>query len=950
MASQKEHIQTLIVEIDIVLQRTNSRLPWVMSGEVAQQRQVLERVRNYLMELLQQDSRLSSESGYPAIGSHASSSASPPQPFGTGEIPADMTPYEMMQSILREVSYLRSNIATAPLHQTPQPPLNQPQLTAELLQVLMSRLQESLSQQIVQTLESLRNQPSAYATPPMLTGGMPPVPTNPQYEQLQALRSRSDQMLVNLDSTLNVVFESLQRNIQAYQEALSQGLERMYNTGQQSEYTFKLLIDQLIQQVKQEASSYLLASPTAPSVSQAAAAALFQAEPAPTIAPPPIPNPPAPPPTAPPFNPDTSSSFPYAGVELLSADISGTDITTPAPLEASFTETNPQPASPLDSAIEAWLQSVSAMQQGTSPPPAPENPALLPLDLSDLDLGEIEFPPIAAEPLVNPPDSPAPTPPTPPPAPSWTEQAAIEEDTAEIDAALKLLEELRAEIETSTNSIALEDAEAQLEQMLSSADLIPDQSPPISVSGDAQDELDDFYQSLFGTDQEPPVATTTGETAPPELPESVLQPPFESDATEAAPMYLDLPADLFGEIALPAADLTSDIEAIAPLPPIPDPDEVGTLSDLFQDVPVEATHSVPVEPPAVQSLTVTPSPPAPPAQELFLSEDLFGPDSGFTGGDDQFTRAAADEILLPDGGQAATGINLEFDALTLSSLSEDLSSLEGNLGTIPSRPEITLDDFAADVSGEPQPAVTPPPATPFYQASAAIGELSIEGFSALFEAPQPSPPPQPINSSEPLPFTLEGTNTLFETGAIPAAPDLGPDSSPFTLEGMDDLFSDAPPRERPGSPAAPIMPAVELPDLGAEATPAATELEPFTLEGMDDLFGDAPAVKSIEPPQPVPTPISEIPPFKPELFHPTDGIESAPPFKLEQLDNLFVDPLVSTAVSTSGEEAAIAPPPTTTPDKESLDAAFESLLGTPPPSANKIPSTAVQIPQKKKTL
>jgi hypothetical protein len=934
-----------------------------MSGEVAQQRQVLERVRNYLMELLQQDSRLSSESGYPPIAPSASPYGSQSQTFGASEFPADMTPYEMMQSILREVSYLRSNMAAPTLNQASQSPLNQPQLTAELLQVLMSRLQENLSQQIVQTLESLRNQSSPYTTPSLLPGGMPPVPTNPQYDQLQVLRSRSDQMLVNLDSTLNVVFESLQRNIQAYQEALSQGLERMYNTGQQSEYTFKLLIDQLIQQVRQEASSYLLSSQAPAPTSQDTTAALFQAEAvaAPPIATPPTPNPPAQPPTSPPFNPDISSSFPYAGAELLSSDISGTDVTTPATLDDSLTATNTQAATPLDSAIEAWLQSVSAMQQGATPPPATENPDLLPLDLSDLDLGEIELPSTVAATSSPSPNQTLPIAPkaidlptsTIDPAGSLTSaplstERSDEEDTAEIDAALKLLEELSAEIETSTNSIALEDAEAQLEQMLSDSELATDQSPPISVSGDAQDELDEFYQSLFGAEQAPAIsAAPVADPETSEIAESVLQPPSEADESEAAPMYLDLPADLFGEIDLSSAtNTTNAIAPIAPLPAIPDPDEVGTLSDLFQGVPVEATHSVPVEPPAVQGMTAVPAPPAPPSQELFLSDDLFGPDSGFTSSDDQFTRAAPDEVLLPDEGQAQARINLEFDELTLSSLSEDLSGLEGNLEPVPSRPEFTLDDFAADVSSEQEPASSTPPApTPFYQASAAIDNLSIEGFSTLFGEPPTSPPPLPINPSEPLPFTLEGTNTLFE--AIPTAtPDHEPDSSPFTLEGMDDLFSDALPQERTASPSTPTVSASELPAPIADAVPAAPVPEPFTLEGMDDLFGDAPAVKSIEPSQPVPTPISEIPPFKPELFNPVDVVEPAPPFKLEQLDNLFVDSLTPTTASPPSAESATAAP--TTPDKESLDAAFESLLGTPPASANKIPSASVQV-QKKKT-
>ena len=49
MTSQKDQIQALITDIDGVLQKTTPRLPWVVSGEMTQQRQVLERVRNYLV-------------------------------------------------------------------------------------------------------------------------------------------------------------------------------------------------------------------------------------------------------------------------------------------------------------------------------------------------------------------------------------------------------------------------------------------------------------------------------------------------------------------------------------------------------------------------------------------------------------------------------------------------------------------------------------------------------------------------------------------------------------------------------------------------------------------------------------------------------------------------------------------------------------------------------------
>jgi len=70
VTSQKDQIQALIAEIDSVLKKANSRLPWLVSGEIAQQRQVLERVRNYLVGLQQQSpiQGLRQQEGYPPVG------------------------------------------------------------------------------------------------------------------------------------------------------------------------------------------------------------------------------------------------------------------------------------------------------------------------------------------------------------------------------------------------------------------------------------------------------------------------------------------------------------------------------------------------------------------------------------------------------------------------------------------------------------------------------------------------------------------------------------------------------------------------------------------------------------------------------------------------------------------------------------------------------------------
>ncbi|NJP12033.1 MAG: hypothetical protein HC866_23280 [Leptolyngbyaceae cyanobacterium RU_5_1] len=482
MTSQQDQIQSLIAEIDSVLQKAaNPRLPWAsVSGETAQQRQVLERVRNYLIALRQ---RLATEGGF----SSASTRSSLPTYDYTQPSEPELTADQMMQTILREMSYLRANLMQPlqadleALHQRrerlmqevqhleaqrkdyalAQPPANQQQLTAELLQVLMSRLQENLSQRIVQTLNNVRNQSSPPDTsPPSPGGASPSTLSSAQYEQLQALRSRSDQMLVNLDSALSVIFESLQRNIQSYQESLSQGLERMYNLGQQSEVTFKALVDQLAQQLKQEASAYLVSSD--PARDQAVqprtddAPSPTRSTPSPTRSPAPTASPTAFPSTAQPDFPESRADSPA----------------TPPPS--------------LDAAIESWLRSASVMVDFT--PPVTEEFELAALDLSDLQLGQIEadVPELSsdasADPFLSPTTESADTAPADEATPTWDTLETIAADfstgddtgdigdtadTEDIDATLKLLEELSAKLDHPPESAFREDTGVQFEPFIS---------------------------------------------------------------------------------------------------------------------------------------------------------------------------------------------------------------------------------------------------------------------------------------------------------------------------------------------------------------------------------------------------------------------------------------------------------------------------------------------------
>lgn len=374
MTSQKDQIQTLIAEIDKVLQKPSTRLPWVMSGETTQQRRVLERVRSYLVSL-QQKMAVDEQFSQARTKSNLSTydiqyqptqatdyTRAPIAPISSSQ---DEAARQILQAVVQEMNQLRTSL-TQPLqadlealrqqreslvqeirqleaqrqhYSLAQQQANQQKIISEFLQVLMGRLQDSLAQQVAQTLSTLQSQTPYELNPsePIALSGrgatnQPLLNPGQRLEQLQMLQARSDQLLMSLDSTLSVVFEALQRNVQSYQESLSTGLERMHGLGQQGEVMFTALVSHLAQQLGREASSFLHSSLPTPELtagepSSAAPAQLASTSPTEV-------NSPTPPPTEfetprvaspkqpqPPASPSTSAEripldLPYAGAEL----------------------------------------------------------------------------------------------------------------------------------------------------------------------------------------------------------------------------------------------------------------------------------------------------------------------------------------------------------------------------------------------------------------------------------------------------------------------------------------------------------------------------------------------------------------------------------------------------------------------------------------------------------
>ncbi|NJM98709.1 MAG: hypothetical protein HC800_17525 [Phormidesmis sp. RL_2_1] len=135
----------------------------------------------------------------------------------------------------------------------------------QLLMALMERLQENLSAQVTQTLSQLESDHAEAIAKLSASVDAERLALHSQFtqqlstqadsqnEELRQLQSRSDQLLVNIDTTLQRMFETLQQNIDTYHLSLNEGIDTMYSLGRQGEAIVRSLVDHLTQQLGQTA-------------------------------------------------------------------------------------------------------------------------------------------------------------------------------------------------------------------------------------------------------------------------------------------------------------------------------------------------------------------------------------------------------------------------------------------------------------------------------------------------------------------------------------------------------------------------------------------------------------------------------------------------------------------------------------------------------------------------
>ncbi|MGD1863576.1 MAG: hypothetical protein ACFB0D_03385 [Phormidesmis sp.] len=303
--SQKDQIQSLIADIERALGKERPKTPWVKTSDTEPQREALARAQAYLMSLQQS---FDAPGGWgpvdPSTGQIAAQPATPVVSAPASNASAD----NVLQALLTEMKFLKSSaleplrlemdslreerdrlnaevktlaeqrnqakldtqeaqlariqaesmpvVASEATSQSGSQAIDEDQLN-QFLQVLMARIQENLSVQVTDTLSQLETEHSATmakltaATEIEILELKPTGQSTEQIEEMRQLQSRSDQLLANIDSTLQRMFETLQTNIDSYQISLNEGIDNMHSLGRQGEVIVRSLVDHLTQQLGQ---------------------------------------------------------------------------------------------------------------------------------------------------------------------------------------------------------------------------------------------------------------------------------------------------------------------------------------------------------------------------------------------------------------------------------------------------------------------------------------------------------------------------------------------------------------------------------------------------------------------------------------------------------------------------------------------------------------------------
>jgi hypothetical protein len=225
---QTDQIQSMISEVDRVLRQTRSRKFWTIFTNHTLQRQALERCRNFLV--------MQQRPTPPAASARTDLQLIPnANPVAVGMAEANLA--LELQRLRQEVMHpLRSDVSALG---------NQRTALQEEIQALMFQKAQLLADCETVRLNLTQTMPTAAQK------ASPHAPSLDETElaRLQALRDRTDFLLTSMDSSLQLAFGSMQKNVEVYTTTLHSGLDRMHHLGYQGEVLFSTLVNRLAQQV-----------------------------------------------------------------------------------------------------------------------------------------------------------------------------------------------------------------------------------------------------------------------------------------------------------------------------------------------------------------------------------------------------------------------------------------------------------------------------------------------------------------------------------------------------------------------------------------------------------------------------------------------------------------------------------------------------------------------------
>ena len=849
MTAQRDKLESVLAEIDAILGESGPRLPWVMSNDVQQQRQMLAKARALLAELKQADA-LSSDQPQPT------EQDTTPAPSGPPDIdPTAQASSQVLKALLQEMQYLRGQTMqildplrneVASLKQQRELLLNEVQqlqqqrlqldqetppgsLTGpweEMLQQLTHYLETHFNQQLQQSVKRLE---TTAANTYLLTqnnegdavGDSPLTPAQ-RLEYLKQIQSQSDRLVMNLDRVLRTVFDSLQQSIYSYQDSLGHGLSKMHTLGQQGEMMFNALISHLAQQMNQDALAYL-ESNQAPS---------FQSQQLPDAATRRTPDS-----VSEKDEPDASSATPSeagANLELGDLDLDlalNDDEVTLLQLDDEISQLQVD-VDPLADEYDPTRGEEFLLERVQESPPAPKAEGMT---------GEV-FDPLE---VLNQLDEAAPS-----PSPSVSLPDGPQPDTVE------------ASFKTD----------------------LPGEE-------DAENALDDLYQSLFGDVLRPDQPSIPASEHPEENPESgradQLSQELTSHASDTATTSDE--ATLEDEATLSAATDSPISEAAAPnnlaslLEPVEaesvEPDEEvvyeenqASLDQLFGDGTAQQLTEAARQASDDEADTITALDDLLPESQSTFGEPLAGlrgetentssdeSDISLSPGDVDFVPASPDEdLLVGDNLTQGNDYVLEVNQDIVDQLNEDLLGLEaGEMPEPPDLAEHSSDSLENQVGTRDEaPRGSEQPADTIENSFASFGEGPISAPEAIEGTSLPGVETStPAESVDSLETTAE--DNFSDTTALPQpseAPadsltpveqeDLPPLPANDTLEAAFGDFADAselstasPESAPPGSSASVPFSAPESDDLWQEAQP--------TVEDNPMSTGDLPSQETIE--------------------------------------------------------------------------------------------------------